>query len=95
MDTKFQFSLPGLRPRFGGVEVVAPARFYQRQVRGDSVSGLWIGGRRMFGVTIHDAADRLVGSIGPDSPQVSAAYDDLQRTLVSEALLAGPVAEAV
>ena len=95
MDTTFQLSLPGSRPRLDGVEVVAPARFYQRKVRGDSVSGLWIGGQRIYGVTIYDAADRPLGTIGPAGPQTSDAYDDLQRTLVGEALLAGPVAEAV
>jgi hypothetical protein len=95
MDNKFQLSLPGSRPRLNGAEVVAPARFYQRKVRGDKVSGLWIGGQRIYGVTIYDPADRPVGTIGSASPQVSDAYDDLQRTLVSEALLAGPVAAAV
>lgn len=95
MIQQFQLSLPGSRPRLDGAEIAVPARFYQRKVGGDRVSGLWIGGRRMFDVAIYDAADRPVGTIGPDSRHVSDAYDDLQRVLVSEALLAGPVPEAV
>ena len=42
----------------------------------------------MYGVTIHDPADRTVGTIGPDSPQVDREYDSLQRVLVCEALQA-------
>jgi hypothetical protein len=95
MTTRFQITLPGSRPRLDGAEVAGPARFYQRTVVGSTVSGLWIGGRRIFDVAIVDAADRPVGTIGPDSPQVSQAYDGLQRVLVSEALLAGPVPEPI
>ena len=49
----------------------------------------------MYGVTIHDPADRTVGTIGPDSPQVDREYDSLQRVLVCEALQADPVPVAV
>jgi hypothetical protein len=86
MDKHFQLALPGSRPRLDGAEVQAPARFYQRKVLGGKVSGLWIGGQRIYSVMIYDAADRPVGSIGPDSRQASEAYDSLQRTLVSEAM---------
>lgn len=92
---QFQLALHGSRPRLDGVEIAVPARFYQRNVVGGRVSGLWIGGQRMFDVTIYDAADRPVGSIGPDSPQATEAYDSLQRVLVSEALQAGPAHAAV
>ena len=95
MDRHFQLALPGSRPRLDGAEVHAPARFYQRRVLGGSVSGLWIGGQRMYGVKIYDAADRPVGSIGPDSRQASDAYDSLQRTLVSEAMQGRPVPAAI
>lgn len=94
MIKQFQLSLPGSPPRLDGAEIAGVARFYQRTVGGGPVSGLWIGGQRMFDVAIFDAADRPVGTIGPDTPQGSQAYDGLQRVLVSEALLAGPVAEA-
>jgi hypothetical protein len=90
MTNQFQLALPGSRPRLDGTEVAVPARFYQRKVVGGTVSGLWIGGHRTFDVAIYDAADRPVGTIGPDSPQVSEAYDGLQRVLVSEALYAAP-----
>ena len=95
MIKQFQLALPGSRPRLDGAEVAVPARFYQRKVFGGRVCGLWIGGQRMYDVTIYDAADRPVGAIGPDSPQVSDAYDCLQRVLVSEALQRGPVPAAV
>jgi hypothetical protein len=95
MNRHFQLALPGSRPQLDGADVAAPARFYQRQIVGGRVSGLWIGGQRMYGVTIHDPADRPVGTIGPDSPQVDEAYDSLQRVLVGEALLAGPVPVAI
>ena len=68
MIKQFQLALPGSRPRLDGAEVVVPARFYQRRVVGGRVSGLWIGGQRMFDVTIYDAADRPVGAIGPAGP---------------------------
>jgi hypothetical protein len=92
MNRHFRLALPGSRPQLDGVDVAAPARFYQRQIVGGRVSGLWIGGQRMYGVTIHDPADRPVGTIGPDSPHAAEAYDSLQRVLVCEALQAGPVA---
>ena len=95
MNRHFQLALPGSRPQLDGAEVAVPARFYQRQIVGGRVSGLWIGGQRMYGVTIHDPADRPVGTIGPDSPQVAEAYDSLQRVLVCEALQAGPVPVAI
>jgi hypothetical protein len=95
MIKQFQLALPGSRPRLDGAEIAVPARFYQRKVGGGRVSGLWIGGQRIYDVTIYDAADRPVGAIGPDSPQASQAYDSLQRMLVSEALLAGPVPAAI
>jgi hypothetical protein len=88
MNKQFHLSLPGSRPRLDGAEIVVPARFYQRKVRGGPVFGLWIGGQRMYGVTIYDPADRLVGTIGPAGPQASDAYDSLQRVLVCEALQA-------
>jgi len=91
MIQQFQLALPGSRPRLDGAEVVVPARFYQRRVVGGRVSGLWIGGQRMFDVTIYDAADRPVGAIGPAGRHSDDAYDALQRVLVSEALLASPV----
>lgn len=94
MIKHFQLALPGSRPWLDGAEIAVPARFYQRKVVGGLVSGLWIGGQRIYDVTIHDAADRPVGTIGPDSEQVTEAYDALQRMLVSEALLAGPVPAA-
>ena len=62
MNRHFQLALPGSRPRLDGAEVAVPARFYQRTIVGGRVSGLWIGGQRMFDVTIYDAADRPVGS---------------------------------
>jgi hypothetical protein len=86
METHFQLALPGSRPRLNGAEVAAPAQFYQRNIVGGRVCGLWIGGQRMYGVTIYDAAERHVGNIGPASPQVSDAYDSLQRVLVGEAM---------
>ena len=95
MDKQFQLSLPGTRPRLNGAEVAAPAQFYERKILGSPVYGLWIGGQRMFGVTIFDPANRPVGWIGPDSPEVSDAYDCLQRVLVAEALLAGPISPAL
>jgi hypothetical protein len=95
MNRHFQLALPGSRPQLDGVDVAAPARFYQRQIVGGRVSGLWIGGQRMYGVTIHDPADRPVGTIGPDSPHAAEAYDSLQRVLVCEALQADPVPVAV
>jgi hypothetical protein len=95
MNRHFQLALPGSRPQLDGVDVVVPARFYQRQIVGGRVSGLWIGGQRMYGVTIHDPADRQVGAIGPVSTQASEAYDSLQRMLVCEALQAGPVRVAI
>jgi hypothetical protein len=95
MDLNFQLALPGSRPYLNGSEVQAPAQFYERTVLGGRVCGLWIGGERMFGVAISDPAGRPVGTIGPHSPHVSEAYDQLQRTLVSEALLAGPIAPAL
>ena len=91
MIKQFQLSLPGSRPRLDGAEVAVPARFYQREVVGGRVSGLWIGGRRMFDVTIYDAADRPVGAIGPAGSHAEEAYDALQRVLVSEALLSSPI----
>jgi YD repeat-containing protein len=66
-----------------------------REPVGGRVFGLWIGGQRIYDVTIYDAADRPVGAIGPDSMHTSQAYDDLQRVLVGEALQAGPAHEAV
>jgi YD repeat-containing protein len=95
MIKAFQLTLPGSRPRLDGAEVAVPARFYQRTVVGGQVSGLWIGGQRVYDVTIYDAADRPVGTIGPDSPQTSASYDALQRVLVCEAMQAGPEPVAV
>jgi hypothetical protein len=91
MAQQFQLTLPGSRPRLDGAEVAVPARFYQRDVVGGRVSGLWIGGQRMFDVTIYDAADRPVGLIGPAGPNAEEGYDALQRVLVSEALLACPI----
>jgi hypothetical protein len=95
MNRHFQLALPGSRPQLDGVDVASPARFYQRQIVGGQVSGLWIGGQRMYGVTIHDPADRPVGTIGPDGPHAAEAYDSLQRVLVCEALQAGPVPVAI
>jgi hypothetical protein len=95
MDKQFQLSLPGTRPRLDGAEVTAPAQFYERKILGAPVYGLWIGGERIFGVAISDPADRPVGWIGPDSPEVSDAYDRLQRTLVAEALSVGPIPSAL
>jgi YD repeat-containing protein len=95
MIKQFQLALPGSRPQLDGAEVAVPARFYQRTVGGGRVFGLWIGGQRIYDVTIYDAADRPVGAIGPDSVHTSQAYDDLQRVLVGEALLAGPAAEGL
>jgi YD repeat-containing protein len=95
MTKQFQLALPGSRPQLDGAEIAVPARFYQRTVVGGTVSGLWIGGQRIYDVAIYDAADRPVGTIGPDSPGTSQAYDALQRVLVGEAMLAGPVSEAV
>jgi hypothetical protein len=91
MIKQFQLALPGSRPRLDGSEIAVPAQFYQRKVVGGRVSGLWIGGQRMFDVTIYDAADRPVGTIGPAGPHADEAYDALQRVLVSEALLACPI----
>jgi hypothetical protein len=91
MIKQFQLALPGSRPRLDGAEVAVPARFYQREVVGGRVSGLWIGGQRMFDITIRDPADRPVGAIGPAGPHADEAYDALQRVLVSEALLASPI----
>jgi hypothetical protein len=88
MNQKFQFSVPGTRPRLDGSEVAVPAQFYERNILGGTVCGLWIGGERMFGVAIYDAAGRLVGTIGPPSPRASEEYDSLQRVLVSEAMRA-------
>lgn len=88
MNQQFQIGLPGTRSRLDGTEVAAPAQFYERTVLGGTVCGLWIGGRRMFGVAICDANGRPVGTIGPPSPRASAEYDSLQRVLVSEALRA-------
>jgi hypothetical protein len=95
MDKQFQLALPGSRPRLDGSEVRAPAQFYERSILGGHVYGLWIGGQRMYDVTICDAADRPVGTIGPVSPRVAADYDALQRVLVAEALLAGPIPPAL
>lgn len=88
MNQTFQFSVPGTRPRLDGSEVAVPAQFYERKILGGTVCGLWIGGERMFGVAIYDAADRPVGTIGPPSRRVSEEYDSLQRVLVSEAMRA-------
>jgi hypothetical protein len=88
MSQQFQFARPGTRPRLDGSEVAAPAQFYERKVLGGTVCGLWIGGERMFGIAIYDAAGRPVGTIGPPSPRVSEDYDSLQRVLISEAMRA-------
>lgn len=88
MNQKFQFSVAGTRPLLDGSAVTAPAQFYERNILGGTVCGLWIGGERMFGVAIYDAAGRPVGTIGPSSPRVSEEYDSLQRVLVSEAMRA-------
>ena len=88
MKHQFQFALPGTRHRLDGSEVAAPAQFYERNIRGGTVCGLWIGGQRIFGVVIYNSAGRPVGTIGPPSPRVSQEYDLLQRTLVSEAMRA-------
>ena len=88
MNQKFQFARPGTRPRLDGSEVAAPAQFYERNVLGGTVCGLWIGGERMFGVAIYDTNGRPVGTIGPPGPRVSGEYDSLQRVLVSEAMRA-------
>ena len=57
MIKQFQLALPDSRPRLDGAEVAVAARFYQRKVFGGRVCGLWIGGQRMYDVTIYDAAD--------------------------------------
>jgi hypothetical protein len=88
MNQQFQLAPPGTRPRLDGTEVAAPAQFYERHIRGGTVCGLWIGGQRMFGVAIVNAAGRPVGTIGPPSPRVSQEYDLLQRALASEAMRA-------
>jgi hypothetical protein len=95
MDKHFQLSLPGSRPWLDGSEVRAPAQFYERSILGGQVYGLWIGGQRIYDVTIYDAADRHVGTIGPASPRVAEDYNALQRMLVAEALLAGPIPPAL
>jgi hypothetical protein len=88
MNQKFELALPGTRPRLDGAEVAVPAQFYERNILGGTVCGLWIGGNRMFGVAIFDANGRPVGTIGPAGPHVSEEYDSLQRVLVSEAMRA-------
>jgi hypothetical protein len=88
MNHEFQIALPGTRPLLDGSEVSAPAQFYERNIRGGTVCGLWIGGERMFGVVIYNPGGRPVGTIGPPSPQVSQEYDLLQRALVSEGMRA-------
>lgn len=88
MNQQFQISQSGTRPRLDGTEVAAPAQFYERNILGGTVCGLWIGGQRMFGIAIIDAWGEPVGSIGPPSPRVSEEYDMLQRVLVSEAMRA-------
>ena len=88
MNHEFQFAQPGTRPRLNGSEVAAPAQFYERNIRGGTVCGLWIGGERIFGVVIYNSAGRPVGTIGPSSPHVSQEYDLLQRALVSEGMRA-------
>jgi hypothetical protein len=88
MNQQFQLALPGTLPRLDGSEVGAPAQFYERNIRGGTVCGLWIGGQRMFGIAIVNAAGRPVGTIGPPSPRVSQEYDMLQRVLVSEGMRA-------
>jgi hypothetical protein len=86
MPTKFQMSLPGSRPLLDGAEVTVPAQFYQRLVLGGQVTGLWIGGQRVYGVSVLDPAGRPIGSIGPLDAVTSEEYDRLQRVLVAEAL---------
>jgi hypothetical protein len=88
MKQQFDIALPGARPRLDGTEVTAPAQFYERNILGGTVYGLWIGGERMFDIAIYDAAERPVGTIGPPSPRVSEEYDSLQRVLASEAMRA-------